>query len=183
MESCTRLYSYHDVLSVFFVFGEVRLVSFCQRFQLSYYICHCFIIRFLQPMTILEYLQQQRFNCISTCLVFLVLYSHVVSWKCCRCRCFLDCLPSLLMRMRNFICDILTVHFVVEFIECPKGLFGPSCRSRCHCKNGESCNITTGKCPTEGCADNWHGPYCQTCIFCLVIFSFLTFLSLICAWF
>ncbi|KAL4234476.1 Endothelial cell-specific molecule 1 [Mactra antiquata] len=38
--------------------------------------------------------------------------------------------------------------------------FGSECQYMCHCKNGESCNKTTGEC-TSGCDRYWFGPGCQ----------------------
>ncbi|KAL4234479.1 hypothetical protein ACF0H5_006124 [Mactra antiquata] len=38
--------------------------------------------------------------------------------------------------------------------------FGPECQYMCHCKNGESCDTTTGEC-TSGCDRHWFGPGCQ----------------------
>ncbi|XP_052791693.1 protein draper-like, partial [Mya arenaria] len=46
--------------------------------------------------------------------------------------------------------------------ECPSdGSFGDRCRSSCHCRDSEKCNILTGKCTSPGCFQGWRGIACN----------------------
>ncbi|KAL4234582.1 hypothetical protein ACF0H5_006223 [Mactra antiquata] len=67
------------------------------------------------------------------------------------CFIFLHCVFLSLIQYSDADCSITTsgVH-----------TFGSACKYMCHCKNGESCNKTTGQC-TSGCAEYWFGPGCQ----------------------
>ncbi|WAQ98520.1 PTPRE-like protein [Mya arenaria] len=48
--------------------------------------------------------------------------------------------------------------------ECPSdGSFGDRCRSSCHCRDSEKCNILTGKCTSPGCFQGWRGIACNIC--------------------
>ncbi|XP_052791698.1 multiple epidermal growth factor-like domains protein 11 [Mya arenaria] len=47
---------------------------------------------------------------------------------------------------------------------CPVvGSFGDKCWEKCHCGDGQRCDILTGKCSSPGCLQGWRGAACNTC--------------------
>ncbi|WAQ98528.1 MEGF6-like protein, partial [Mya arenaria] len=47
--------------------------------------------------------------------------------------------------------------------DCPVvGSFGDKCWEKCHCGDGQRCDILTGKCSSPGCLQGWRGAACNT---------------------
>ncbi|XP_056014351.1 multiple epidermal growth factor-like domains protein 10 isoform X2 [Ostrea edulis] len=67
----------------------------------------------------------------------------------------------------NGTCLGCTAGWIGNFCNknCPDGYYGMKCRSGClgHCRDGVSCNHTSGEC-NNGCGNGWQGVYCdQAC--------------------
>ena len=68
--------------------------------------------------------------------------------------------------MYNFKVLLRFILLVVQFVsillfsclECSKGMFGPSCKETCRCKNGATCDHVSGGCL---CGPGWRGIYCD----------------------
>ncbi|KAK2159019.1 hypothetical protein LSH36_160g03020 [Paralvinella palmiformis] len=65
--------------------------------------------------------------------------------------------------LRSIVFYFVVVLFILGDVtaddNCKSGFFGWKCRFRCNCKDGQSCDQSSGDCPT-GCHDNSWGPGC-----------------------
>ncbi|XP_056014348.1 uncharacterized protein LOC125676360 isoform X2 [Ostrea edulis] len=85
-------------------------------------------------------------------------------------KCDLIC-PSNCQKQRCHIVDGTCLGCIAGWIgnfcnkTCPNGYYGMECGSECrgHCRDGVSCNHTSGNCD-NGCGDGWQGVQCdKTC--------------------